>query len=158
MFTALLYGLTALVAIWSYRRDRRRTRQAFAKAWKAFDNILPEFLGVIVLVGIAMALLRPAVIAAALGENSGWVGVVLAACVGAVTLIPGFIAFPLAAMVLRGGAGLPQIGAFLSSLMMVGVITAPVEVRYFGKRATALRNASAFLFSFLVAWVIGKVV
>ena len=85
------------------------------------------------------------------------VGVGLAALLGAVTLIPGFIAFPLAAMLMRGGAGAMQMGAFISTLMMVGVVTAPVEIKYFGRRMTVLRNGLAFVFSFLVAWAIGVV-
>ena len=86
-----------------------------------------------------------------------WLGVVLAAIVGAVTLIPGFVAFPTAALLLNGGAGYMQIGAFISTLMMVGIVTLPVEFKYFGKRLAIYRNVLAFLFSFLVAFVIGQV-
>ena len=77
---------------------------------------------------------------------------------GAVTLIPGCVAFPMASLLLQGGAGVMQIGAFISALMMVGVVTAPVEIRYFGKRMTLFRNILAFLFSFVVAYIIGWVV
>jgi hypothetical protein len=38
---------------------------------------------------------------------------------------------------------------------MVGVITIPVEIKYFGKKATIIRNILAFLYSFIVAIVIG---
>lgn len=51
-----------------------------------------------------------------------------------------------------------QIAAFISSLMMVGVVTAPVEIKYFGKRLTIIRNFMAFIFSLIVALIIGKVV
>jgi len=61
-------------------------------------------------------------------------------------------------MLLEGGAGYMQIGAFISTLMMVGVVTMPVEIKYFGKKITFLRNLLAFLFSFLVAGIIGWVV
>jgi hypothetical protein len=84
--------------------------------------------------------------------------VLLSAVVGSVTLIPGFVAFPMAAMLLGGGAGAMQIGAFVSSLMMVGVVTFPIETRYFGKKTAAVRNLLAFFFSFAVAYVIGRVV
>ena len=87
--------------------------------------------------------------------DSGWLGVVLASIVGSITLIPGFIAFPTAAILLDGGAGYMQIGAFISTLMMVGVVTLPVEIRYFGKKLALYRNIFAFMFSFLVAYVIG---
>ncbi|MGH0052387.1 MAG: permease, partial [Sphaerochaetaceae bacterium] len=86
-----------------------------------------------------------------IGTESGWIGVVFAAIVGAVTLIPGFVAFPTAALLLEGGAGYMQIGAFISTLMMVGIVTLPVEMQYFGKRMAIYRNMLAFCFSFLVA-------
>lgn len=41
--------------------------------------------------------------------------------------------------------------------MMVGVVTIPVEIKYFGRKATLLRNGMAFVFSFIAAIVIGVV-
>ena len=88
-----------------------------------------------------------------IGKQSGWPGVLVSAIFGAITMIPGFVAFPMAAMVLQNGAGLMQIGAFVSTLMMVGVVTFPVEIKYFGKKLALWRNGLAFLFSFLVAFI-----
>jgi uncharacterized membrane protein YraQ (UPF0718 family) len=135
-----------------------KTRMALKKAWKAFENILPQFLVVLLAVGVLLAVLNPDVISKLIGAKSGWYGTMIAALIGAVTLIPGFIAFPTAAMLLHAGAGLMQIGAFISSLMMVGVVTMPIEIKYFGKKLTILRNLLAFLFSFIVAMVISWVV
>ena len=84
-------------------------------------------------------------------------GVVAAAAVGAITLIPGFVAFPLAAALLHNGAGYMQIAAFVSSLMMVGVVTLPLEIKTFGRRAAIVRNVSALGFSLIAALVIGVV-
>lgn len=158
MSNYILYGITVLLLAISYYKDKRKTKMALKKAWKAFENILPEFLGVIMLVGVLLAVLNPQVISKIIGNNSGWFGVIIAAVVGAVTLIPGFVAFPTAAMLLQNGAGYMQIGAFVSTLMMVGIVTIPVETKYFGKKLTLLRNLFAFIFSFIVAYIIGKVV
>ena len=46
-------------------------------------------------------------------------------------------------------------GAFISTLMRVGVVTLPVEIKYFGKKLAIYRNLLAFLFSFIVAYIIG---
>jgi ABC-type multidrug transport system permease subunit len=51
-----------------------------------------------------------------------------------------------------------QIAVFISTLMMVGVVTMPVEIKYFGRKLSIYRNLLAFFFSFLVAWVIGVIV
>jgi uncharacterized membrane protein YraQ (UPF0718 family) len=92
-----------------------------------------------------------------MGQQSGWWGMLIASIIGATAMIPAFIAFPLTAALLKNGAGLMQIAVFVSTLMMVSVVTLPVEIRYFGKKATYLRNSLAYLFSFVVAIVIGVV-
>lgn len=157
MTTALYIGTFALLLI-SFLKDKKKTRMALKKAWKAFENILPEFLVVIMLVGVMLAVVNNDVISKVIGADSGWVGVLLAALIGAITLIPGFIAFPTAALLLKGGAGIMQIAALISTLMMVGIVTMPVEMKYFGKKLTFYRNGLAFLFSFLVAYIIKLVV
>lgn len=158
MDTYIFYGVTILLMIISYTKDKKKTKMALKKAWKAFENILPQFLVVILFVGVLLAILNTETISMLIGKESGAYGVLLAAIVGAITLIPGFVAFPMAAMLLQSGAGYMQIGAFVSSLMMVGIVTIPVEIKYFGKKLTIFRNSLAFIFSFIVAIIIGLVV
>jgi uncharacterized membrane protein YraQ (UPF0718 family) len=153
----IFYGAAFLFLIISWFRDKQKTFLAIQKAWRAFENILPQFLGVLVFTGMILAATSPETISRIIGARSGWLGTVGAALVGSLTLIPGFVAFPMAALLLQNGAGYMQIGAFVSTLMMVGVVTYPVEKMYFGTRATLIRNGAAFLFSFLVAYVIGWV-
>jgi len=158
IFTYAFYGAAGILLVLSLVKDRKKTRTALLKAWKAFENILPQFLAILFLAGILLAFLTPETISRIIGRKSGWLGVVGAALVGSVTLIPGFLAFPMAALLLKNGAGAMQIGAFVSTLMMVGVITLPVEIKYLGRKVAYLRNLMAFGFSFLVALVIGWVV
>lgn len=158
MDSYLFYGLAIVLLILSFVKDKKKTKMALKKAWKAFENILPEFLVVILLVGFLLAILNPETISKIIGAESGWFGVILAGIIGSVTLIPGFVAFPTAAILLENGAGYMQIAAFVSSLMMVGIITLPVEIKYFGKKISILRNVLAFFFSFIVALIIGMVV
>ena len=42
--------------------------------------------------------------------------------------------------------------------MMVGVVTLPLEIRFFGKRAAILRNVLAYGFSLIAAVFVGWVV
>lgn len=158
MDSYIFYCLAIILLILSFIRDKKKTRMALKKAWKSFENIMPEFLVVILLVGVLLAVLNPETISKIIGSDSGWFGVILAAIIGSITLIPGFVAFPTAAVLLENGAGYMQIAAFVSTLMMVGIITIPVEIKYFGKRISLIRNVLAFIFSFIVAYIIGLVV
>ena len=157
MFTYILYGLAGTGLALSYFKDRNKTKMALKKAWKSFENILPQFLSILVIIGLALAILSPETITDLLGTRSGIWGVLGAAIIGSITLIPGFVAFPLAAALLNSGAGYMQLAAFVSTLMMVGIITIPIERKTFGLKATITRNASAFVFSFVVAIVMGVV-
>lgn len=158
MDTLILYGTALVLLVLSLLKDRKKTMQAVKKGLKAFEGILPQFLVVLVLVAAALALFDPEIISRILGERSGILGTLGAAIVGAVTLIPGFVAFPAAAQLLKSGAGVLQIAAFVSTLMMVGVVTLPLEIKYFGRRAAITRNVLAFGFSFLVAFFVAWVV
>lgn len=157
MFTYVLYGLAGVGLAISFAKDKKKTKMALKKAWKSFENILPQFLTIIFVIGTMLSVLDTETITALLGAESGVLGVLVAATVGAITLIPGFVAFPLAAALLNSGAGVMQIAAFVSALMMVGVVTMPMEMSIFGRRATLVRNVSAYLYSFLVAVVMGAV-
>ena len=158
MQNKIFYLLTISLVLLSFFKDKEKTKQSLKKAWKSFVNILPKLLGIVSAVGIIIAFLDPETIGKLIGDSSGWYGVILAAIIGSITLIPGFVAFPTAAMLLQNGAGYMQLGAFISSLMMVGLVTIPMEIEYFGKKVAILRNTLAFCFSLIVAVIIGKVV
>ncbi|MPM45095.1 hypothetical protein SDC9_91780 [bioreactor metagenome] len=124
--TIALYVIPIAALAVSFAKSRQNTKLALKKAWKSFENILPQFLSILVIIGIMLAILTPEQISSMIGSESGWFGVIIASVIGAITLIPGFIAFPLAAALLKSGAGYMQIAAFISTLMMVGVVTMPV--------------------------------
>jgi uncharacterized membrane protein YraQ (UPF0718 family) len=155
--TKVFYIIAILSLIISFIKSREKTKMVLKKAWKSFENIMPQFLSIILLIGVMLAVLTPEQISMFLGKESGIMGVIMAAFIGAITLIPGFVAFPLASALLQNGAGITQIAAFVSTLMMVGIVTIPVEIQYFGKKVTIIRNLSAFVFSLVVAMVMGGV-
>ncbi|HKL86325.1 MAG TPA: permease [Treponemataceae bacterium] len=158
MDTILMYVIALGFFVASFLKDRKKTKQALMKGIKSVEGILPQFLVVVIFISISLSVLKTETISRFIGESSGIAGMIVASLVGAITLIPGFVAFPAAGELLHNGAGTLQIAAFVSSLMMVGVITLPMEIQYFGKRAAILRNVIALLFSFcaafFVAWVV----
>ncbi|MCR4398374.1 MAG: permease [Firmicutes bacterium] len=156
-FTVALWLAAGVALAWSRARDPGKTRLALAKCWRSFEGILPQFAGVLLLIGTALTVLSPSTISALVGRRTGIPGMLLTSAVGAITLIPGFIAFPLAKTLLDMGAGVQQVAVFISTLMMVGVATAPMEARYFGKKATLLRNTLAYILSFVTASIVGMV-
>lgn len=158
MDNIVFYIFAIVFLFFSLLKSKEKTKLGLLKAWKAFENILPQLLVVLLIVGLMLALMNAALISKIIGADSGFLGVILAAVFGAITMIPPFVAFPTAAVLLDAGAGYAQVSVFVSTLMMVGIITLPLEIKYFGVKVAVSRNILAFLFSFIVAGFIGLVV
>ncbi len=157
MFTIALYCAAAFSLVWSFGTDRKKTALALKKAWKSVENILPQLLTVLLIIGMLLAVLDKEAISRLLGAESGLVGMAIAGGIGSITLIPGFVAFPLAALLLKAGAGYGQITMFVTTLMMVGVVTLPVETKYFGRTAAIRRNLFALVYAVCISFLIGGI-
>ncbi len=156
MFTIALYVSAVCLLLASFFKDIKRTKMVLKKSWKALENILPQFLSILLIIGITLAILSPQTINSLIGQQSGWIGMWVAAVIGSVTLIPGFVAFPLTAVLYENGGGLMQITVFISTLMAVGVVTLPVEMKYFGRKVSVIRNGLAFVYCFVIAILMGE--
>ncbi|MCC4766023.1 permease [Methanosarcina sp. DH1] len=152
----ILYALAFIFLVVSFFKDRKKTKIAILKAWKSFSSLLPEVLSIMMFVGISLAILSPETISRLIGAESGPFGIAVALIAGSVTLIPSFVTFPLGAALLKDGAGYAQIAAFVSTLMAVGVMTLPVEIKYFNRYTAILRNISALLVSIIFTVVIWR--
>ena len=155
MTAIILYGLAIFLFIVSLLKDNSKTKNALIKAFKSFENIMPQFLSIIIIVGFILSVLDTNTISKLIGSESGVFGVVLSAIVGSITLMPTFVAFSTANTLLLNGAGYAQVAALVSTLTLVGIVTIPLESKYIGKKAAYLRNFLAFLFSFIVAYFMG---
>lgn len=153
----IVYILTAVLLVLSLFKDKSKTKQALIKAWKSFSNLLPLFLGVLIFVGLILAIFNAQLISKIIGTDSGWLGTLLAGILGMFAMIPSFVALPMAQMLVENGAGYMQVGAFVSGLFWVQLASLPLEIKYFGKKVAITRNIFAFLLSFVVAYVIGFV-
>ncbi len=157
MFALVLNAIAAGALVASMVADRRRTGAAMRCALGAFARIVPGLLAATLLASSALALLGPEGISRAVGQRSGWRGMVTAAAIGSFTLLPGFVAFPLAAALLRHGAGVHQVILFVSTSTTVSVPTLPLEANTFGRRVALTRNALSLVLSAVSAAVLGAV-
>lgn len=157
MTTLILYSASIILLVLSFFKDRTKTKIAIKKGLKSFENVMPQFLGIIFIVGIILSLLNPETISSMIGKESGFIGICLSSIVGSITMMPTFVAFSTGDALLKSGAGYAQVAALISTLTLVGVLTFSLESKYIGKKGAFLRNLLAFIFSFIVAFILGKV-
>lgn len=155
--TYILYGLCIVLTLVSFFKDKEKTKRALINGIKSFENIMPQFLSILVIIGIGLTILKPETISTLIGNDSGILGVVLSSLVGSVIMMPTFVAFSTGNTLIQNGAGYAQVSALITTLTMVGVLTFPLEAKYIGKKGAFYRNFLAFLFSFVVAFFMGGV-
>jgi len=156
MFNATLFVLAAMALTVSWHKDRVKTRQALQLAKKQLFNLLPSMLGIIGLIGLMLALVPREVIAGFFGNDSP-LGILAISLVGSITMIPAFIGFPLGASLIDAGVSVTAVACFLTTVLMVGMVTAPMEMELFGKRFTIWRNALGLMTALVIGIIMGAI-
>ncbi len=146
---------TAVLVLASFLADRKRTLKALRISARRFFNILPDFLVMLILVSFVLYLVPGRVIAKYLGASNKFLSTLFASLFGSVTLMPGFIAYPLCGILLKQGVPYMVLSAFSTTLMMVGVLTFPVEKKFFGAKVAIIRNLISFAIAIVVALATG---
>jgi len=151
----ILILISVVCLIFSLVVDQQKTFEGIKRGLKMFLNLLPALLTVLILVSVFLYLVPDKTIVKLLGAKSGVMGVAIAAAVGSIALIPAFIAFPLAKILLVKGVSYTVVAVFITTLIMVGVLTLPIEFKYFGKKAAIMRNVLSFFGAIIVGLLIG---
>ncbi|MHC4560602.1 MAG: hypothetical protein ACYS80_25260, partial [Planctomycetota bacterium] len=99
----LIYVITICAVVVSLIADRGKTVKSLQVAGRKMLKITPAFLTMTILVSIALYLVPDETISRYLGHENKVLGLVIAHALGSISLMPGFIAFPLCGMLLEKG-------------------------------------------------------
>jgi uncharacterized membrane protein YraQ (UPF0718 family) len=156
MLSIIILGIFTLLCLAiSFFVDRKKTFLALKKAFTMFINLLPPFLTILILVSVFLFLVPKELMIKWLGKDSGIIGMIIAALIGSISLIPGFIAYPLGKILVQNGVTYSIIAIFITTLMMVGVVTLPIENKYFGFKVVILRNSLSFVGAIIIGILVG---
>jgi uncharacterized membrane protein YraQ (UPF0718 family) len=150
-----LYIVAGLAVMISFAASRQKTLKALKMAVKRLLKILPAFVLMLMLVSVVLFVLPETVIVEHLGTHHTVHGMLLASLFGSITIMPGFIAFPLCGILLEKGVAYMVLSAFTTTLMMVGVLSYPLEKQYLGHKVTLVRNVISFGIAIAVAIITG---
>ena len=149
------YTITGLILLISFIANRGKTLKAVKISIGKFIKIFPTFIAMLILVSIILFLFPDEVISSYLNNSSKFISVLLASFIGSITLMPGFVAFPLCGILLNKGVPYMVLSAFATTLMMVGIVTFPIEKEYFGVKVTIIRNIISFFIALIIAIITG---
>jgi uncharacterized membrane protein YraQ (UPF0718 family) len=148
---------TAIFLVLSFMKDKSKTKKALKTAFSMGKGMAASIITIIFVIGLILTLIPPREIAVFIARQQLVAATVLSAAVGAVTLVPAFIAFPLVGTLVNAGVGIVPAVSFLTTLTMVGVVTIPLEKKEFGLKFAAVRNCLSFIFAVLIALAMGVI-
>jgi uncharacterized membrane protein YraQ (UPF0718 family) len=152
---SFLYILTAILLMVSLLKNPGKTMAALRTALRRFVKIAPAFIVMIVLVAVFLYLVPENLMVRVLARENKWEGMAYALGAGSVSVMPGFIAFPLCGILRDRGALYMILSAFSTSLMMVGIVSFSLEKECLGLRLAVARNVAGLVIAVLVAIATG---
>ncbi len=155
IFTLALWVITLVWFVISIIKDKKRTFTSVKMSSGMMKKIGGDMVAILLLIGLILTLIPPETLNRFLSESDNLFSTVIFALVGCITLIPAFVAFPLAGSLVDAGAGIMPIVAFITTLTMVGIVTFPLEKREFGVKFTLIRNSLSFVFAIVIAVIMG---
>ncbi len=150
-----LYVFAVLIILLSFFKSKEKTYKGFKVAWKKLKKILPSFTKMLIAVSFVLYLVPENVISKYLGGSNLLSGTLLGSIFGSITILPGFVAFPLSSVLVSKGVSYTAVASFTTTLMLVGVITFPVEKEYFGWKLSLTRNIVSYIICIIISIVIG---
>lgn len=158
MVTTIILILVTITALSiSLAKDKKRTLGSIKKARGMMGGMISDIVGVLLLIGLVLAVIPPDTIRRLLGEGNTLLATIGSALVGTITLIPAFVAFPLVGSLKDSGANLMILTSFLTTLTMVGFVTFPLESKTFGKKFAIKRNVLSFMTAIFIALCMGVI-
>ncbi len=151
----MIYLVTLILLIVLFIIDREKTIKSVKIGLKKLLNQLPVFFTMSAFVAISLYFINDELIVKLLGKNGSIFGIFNASIIGSITIMPGFIAFPLAGLLVEKGVPYMVLASFTNTLMMVGIISFPVEKEYFGIKISIIRNLIGYFSAIIVALIIG---
>ena len=149
-----LYIIMATLLCISLFFSPQKTWKGVQRGTKKLIKILPNYLKILVFLSLIMSFAENFIVQYLGGQNI-LLGSLLAIIVGSIVMMPGFIAYPLAGVLLTRGVNYTVIAGFIISLKMVGVVTYPIEKEYMGIKGTIYRNAASLVITVIITFLIG---
>jgi uncharacterized membrane protein YraQ (UPF0718 family) len=147
LIPTVVMGILALVLLtFGYYRGEGQHLTGMKSALSMTVEILPLLIFAFIIAGMVQALLSQGLVAKWVGQESGIRGILIGSVAGG--LCPGgpFVSLPIAAGLLRGGAGVGTMVAFITGWSILAVSRLPMEVGVLGWKFTLIRLVSSALF------------
>ena len=152
LIPTLIMGLLALVLVFiAYQKGIHI--QGLKASWNMLLQIIPLLVFAFIVAGMVQLLVPHEIIARWVGEESGLRGILIGSIMGG--LAPGgpYVSLPLAAGLLRSGASIGTMVAFLTGWSLLAFSRMPLEIGIMGWKFVLIRLACTFFMAPIAGFI-----
>ena len=143
----IIMGVIAIVLLFiGYQKGGGEHILGLKSAGSILLQIAPLLIFAFIIAGMIQLLVPIETIAKWVGAESGFRGILIGTAVGSLTPGGPYVTLPIAAGLLRAGAGIGTMVAFMTAWSLIAVSRMPLEVGILGWKFALIRLACVFFF------------
>ena len=145
--TVVMFVLALALFIIALLQGEGRHITGLKSAWTFTIQILPLLIFALIVAGLVQVLIPRDLISTWVGDESGFRGTRIGSVAGARTPGGPYVSLPIAAGLLKTGASIPTMVAFVTGWALMSVARLPLEVGIMGWRFTIIHLLSVIVFA-----------
>jgi len=147
LIPTIIMGVIAIVLLFiGYQKGGGEHILGLKAAGNILLQIAPLLIFALIVAGMIQLLVPIEMVSRWVGAESGFRGILIGTAVGSLTPGGPFITLPIAAGLLRAGAGIGTMVAFITAWSLLAVNRLPMEVGILGWKFALIRLACVFFF------------
>lgn len=151
--TILMGSIALFLFGLAYFQGGGKHLEGLAGAWGMTKSILPLLFFAFIIAGFVPVLLPQDLVAKWLGAESGFKGLLIGSIAGGLSPGGPFVSMPVALGLLRAGASVGVMVAYLTGWSLLAVARVPIEVGILGWKFALIRFASTLIFPPLAGYI-----
>ncbi len=154
----IILGVVLIITVILLSLYPDRKEAVISTSWDFFIEMILILPAVMVILGLFAVFVPKEIVVKYLGKTSGIKGIILAIFLGALPTGPLYVAFPMAAALLKKGAKISNIIVFLSAWACIKIPQEMVELQFLGAKFMSLRLLLTIIFVILMGLTIEKII
>jgi len=147
LIPTIVMGLLAIILTFiAYNRGGGEHILGLKSTGNMLIQLVPLLIFALIVAGMVQVLAPQEMISKWVGAESGFRGLLIGTAMGGFTPGGPFVTMPIAAGLLRAGAGIGTMVAFITAWSLIAVARLPMELGVMGWKFTLIRLACTFFF------------
>lgn len=154
----VLFGLILIILVVLLLIFPDKKEAVISTSWEFFIEMVWILPAVMIILGLFAVWIPKDIVVKYLGSTSGMKGILFAIVLGTLPTGPLYIAFPIAAALLKKGAKISNIIIFLSAWACIKIPQEMVELQFLGPKFMAIRLILTIIFVVIMGVFIEKLI